>query len=643
MILEMTDCDKKFLQMEKVALLHCTDQCTHKSFVEFNHKGLQSKINKLQGTLSHELMTKTFTDLFEGVEDLQSLEFIQTQNKTKFNNPPVPMTKVPGNPCAGGFKVSGEAKCTISPGPQCYKLQERFLLIQAGIQDERDNLLDQIEMMKNFCEETKHTLETTIANDQDTLSNSQTKLAAATEKEATAGETARNTAAENSQLNQDLVKQMKTCSTNYIAFETEQCALKKIRGELYKMKGDGHSGFFQDCEVSKWSPEQCTKTCTRDNEAPGMQKLTRDVMTHPNGGTKCLPLSAMRSCNNQPCPVDCSLSTWSGWSKCSAQCGGGVTQRLREVKVAMKNGGKPCGETSETKACNNQACEKDCELTSWTKWSACSKDCDGGTAKRQKFVKTVAEGAGKCPDSWSLKRLEYKECNKKRCQKAVGAQTLTCDKKLDIVLLIDGSGSLGPKGWAAEIKAAQLLVDAFALSGNPQAQMSVILYSGPRTWGGVFRCFSKNTKTVDRAKICKVKTVTHFTSDLPKVKKLIAGLKWPKGTTLTSMALIAAKNELALGRKDAQSVVIAITDGRPLFKRATGVVSKLLRKAARLLWIPVTRFAPRKQIKRWATRRWQENVEFVRNFKKLDRPEVIDHIIADICPKENPEVEFGRR
>merc|ERR1719482_2432907 len=98
-------------------------------------------------------------------------------------------------------------------------------------------------------------LEDQISSDETDLSNAQTKLAAATEKEATAGETARQTAAENAQLNSDLVKQMKQCSGNYIAFETELCALKKIRGELYKMKGGGHSAFFQDCEVSKWDPE----------------------------------------------------------------------------------------------------------------------------------------------------------------------------------------------------------------------------------------------------------------------------------------------------------------------------------------------------------------------------------------------------
>merc|ERR1719401_961248 len=100
-----------------------------------------------------------------------------------------------------------------------------------------------------------------IANDAVTLSNAQTKLAAATEKEGTAGETARQTAMENEQLNKDLIKQMKVCSTNYIHFETEICALKKIRGELYKMKGANLPAFFQDCEVSKWNPEECSKFC----------------------------------------------------------------------------------------------------------------------------------------------------------------------------------------------------------------------------------------------------------------------------------------------------------------------------------------------------------------------------------------------
>jgi len=648
MILEMTDCEKKLIQMKSFALLHCKDRCTKKSFVQFNHKGLQDKIKKLQSKTANELMHDTFADLFEGLEGLEEsvalMQFGSKQtpiaNKTDFNNPPVPRTEVPINPCNDPFAGAPSdadkraAKCTIKKSPQCYKLQERFLLIQAGIQDERDELMESIAKMEQECEEIKTTLETQIQNDQDMLENAQTKLAQATEKEASAGETARQTNAEHEQLSLELSKQMKTCSGNYINFETELCALKKIRGELYKMKGGGHSAFFQDCEVSKWDPEECSKEC-----ATGEQKLTRKILTHPDGGAKCLPLEAMRSCNQQPCPVDCHLKIWSGWSKCSAECGGGVQQRLREVKRAMAHGGKPCGATSETKACNAQACEKDCELSSWTKWSACSKDCDGGTKKRQKFIKVEPLGSGECADEWSPKRLQYKACNMKRCKVPIEDKALPCNRSLDVMLLLDGSGSLGKEGWAEEIKAANLFVDAFTDSGK--AQMSVILFSGPRTWGGVEKCTGPQDGPVD-PEACGIKMVTHFTEDMKKVKNLINGLDWPQGSTLTSLALMTAKAELALGRKDSKAVMVVITDGRPLSFRNTELAAKAVRKAARLVWVPVTKFAPLKKIKSWATRRWQENVVLVKEKEDLGKAETVTHIVADICPKVNPKVEIGR-
>mmetsp|Transcript_75964 Transcript_75964/g.120013 ORF Transcript_75964/g.120013 Transcript_75964/m.120013 type:complete len:493 (+) Transcript_75964:640-2118(+) len=491
-------------------------------------------------------------------------------------------------------------------------------------------------MLEQYCEETKKTLETQIANDEAMLSNAQTKLAQATEKEADAGEEARQTDAENTQLNSDLKKQMKTCSANYIQFETEICALKKIRGELYKMKGSG-SAFFQDCEVSKWSPEECTKSCDG-----GEQKLTRSVLVQPDGtdgGAKCLPLLAMRSCNNQPCPVDCKLEAWTGWSKCSAPCGGGVKQRLREVKVAMKYGGHPCGTTSETVSCNGWACEKDCELTDWTAWSTCSKDCDGGTHKRQKFIRVEAEGQGKCPGEWSVKRLEYKECALHRCDVAQSTLPMACNTTLDVILLIDGSGSLGKTGWNAEIKAAKMFIGAFKEAGK--VEMAVILFSGPRTWSGVRKCVGKAV-TPTSLEDCGIKQVTHFTEDLNKVDQLVTALDWPQGSTLTSLALLTAKSEMTLGRGDIHTVVVVLTDGRPLSFRKTGEASRQIRKRARLLWVPITKFAPLQQVKAWATRRWQENVVVVKDFDALQTPEVITHIIADMCPSNEPKAQFER-
>jgi hypothetical protein len=506
------------------------------------------------------------------------------------------------------------------------------LLIQAGIQDENDELLEEISMLEQFCKETRDTLLKQIADDNEMLQNSETKLASATEKEATAAEVARTTATEHDKLDQDLVKQMKSCTGNYLNAENEICALKKIRGELYKLKGTAvGTGFFVDCEVSTWGPEECTHSCDG-----GEQKLSRSIMTHPNGGAKCLPLAALRSCNNEPCPVDCVLKEWSGWSKCTAACGGGVTQRLREVGRAMRYGGHPCGATSETKACANQACEKDCDLSDWTRWSTCSKECDGGTIKRSKYVAKEVEGAGHCPDEWSIKRLQYKACNMQRCP-----AKLSCNRTLDVILLLDGSGSLGKAGWDAEIVAGKLFISAFEPASG-KVNMAVILFSGPRTWGGVYACIGRGRASVS-LEFCGIKTVTHFTRDLTKVDQLVSGLTWPMGSTLTSLALMTAKAEMSLGRQDVHTMVVVITDGRPLSYRKTTMASRKIRKSARLVWVPVTRFAPLRWVKKWATRRWQENVVQVDDFKQLQTPDVITHVIADICPKEEPIMRFERQ
>jgi len=640
-ILKMTECKEELVQFEKLSLLHCQDPCTEKSFITFDHDGLKQKVSQLQSSLSHGLMQDTFKDLFEGIESLESIDSLDQSpfvNKTKFNNPRLPRTLVPSNPCtnpkAGApsrpDKAKGKGKCTIAKSPDCPRIQERFLLIQAGIKDEAENLLTEIASMEDRCKKSADTYESQIQDDHQRERQAEVDLADGTKMEADAGEAARQTARQNDQLKSDLEKQMKTCSTNYINFESELCALKKIRGELYKKLKGGYTAFFQDCVVSKWDPEECSKKC-----AGGEQKLTRNVMTHPNKGAKCLPLTALKKCNLDPCPVDCKLGAWNGYSKCSAQCGGGVQQRLRDVKVPAKSGGKPCDETSQTRSCNSQACEKDCELGRWTQWGHCSKDCDGGTQKRQKFIAEQAQGEGKWPGKWSSKRLQYKRCNMNRCGLAVGAQTLTCNEELDIVLLLDGSGSLRKNGWDAEIKAAKTFIDAFAGTGA-KANLAVILYSGPRTWGGVRKCFGKNKRSVDMANTCKIKSVTHFSHDMAKVKAEIGKLTWPKGSTLTSLALLSAYTELSLGRKDAKSVVVAITDGRPLSYRATGMASRLVRKKARLVWVPVTRNAPLWRIKQWATRRWQENVVEVKTFKDLEKPDIVTHVVANICPKGPP-------
>ena len=50
------------------------------------------------------------------------------------------------------------------------------------------------------------------------------------------------------------------------------------------------------------------------------------------------------------------------------------------------------------------------------------------------------------PSEWATDKKYIVNC---------GPKAMKCNKKLDVVFLLDGSGSLGAAGWKAEIKAAQ--------------------------------------------------------------------------------------------------------------------------------------------------------------------------------------------
>jgi len=309
----------------------------------------------------------------------------------------------------------------------------------------------------------------------------------------------------------------------------------------------------------------------------------------------------------------------------------------------MKNNGNPCGTTSESRACEGQACERDCTLKKWTAWSACSKVCDGGTQKRQRHVELKALGDGKCWGPWSKKRLEHKKCNMHRCVVKAKKKVMQCKAKLDVIMLLDGSASLGSKGWKAELEAADMFISAFNRKDKKKvkAKLAVILFSGPRTHKGVKPCVGSSGKPPGLKK-CGIDIVTHFTKDLDKVAKKVSELEWPKGSTLTSLALATAKDLFMNGRKNAEKVVVGFTDGRPYSYRKTWFAARDLRKSARLAWVAITKRAPLKFIKLISTRRWQENLVLATSYKKLMKAETVTHVIADICPPPPPMDFFAQ-
>merc|ERR1719409_1580372 len=80
MILKMTDCETKFLQMQKLALLRCKDECTKKSFVSFNHKDLQKQVSQLKSSVSTNLLQQSFADMFDKDAPLQTVQLMQVDS-----------------------------------------------------------------------------------------------------------------------------------------------------------------------------------------------------------------------------------------------------------------------------------------------------------------------------------------------------------------------------------------------------------------------------------------------------------------------------------------------------------------------------------------------------------------------------------
>jgi len=312
-----------------------------------------------------------------------------------------------------------------------------------------------------------------------------------------------------------------------------------------------------------------------------------------------------------------------------------MQNRVRDVKVPMKHKGEPCAETSESKQCNVAACSKDCELKQWTMWTRCSKDCDGGSSKRVRLINKPAEGSGKCAGQWDKERLEYQTCNVHSCD-VVKGWVLGCFEKRDLVLVIDRT----PSGGEESFKAMQKQAIKFA-AAQGDAIFSVISYTGPRTWKGVSKCTGESTGSVNTEKDCHVKTDQGFSANETETEKVINGLTYQPGSKLLSMALLAAKSALSLGRADVQTVVIVYMDGQPLSSRKTRLAARSLRKKARLHFVVINKFAPLKNIKKWVTRRWEENLVIAENAAVMESADTGTHVVANICPSSEPELEMA--
>jgi len=142
------------------------------------------------------------------------------------------------------------------------------------------------------------------------------------------------------------------------------------------------------------------------------------TQTPEHGGKECAPFTTREigACNNITCGPDCIDGTWTSWtewSDCSATCQTGYQTRTRQVASTPNDCGKPAaGVTVDVQECKAKAvCVKstDCELSEWSSWGQCQRDCFGVQEKTRQITQYAQGFYGKPCDNATLKVIQ--PCN----------------------------------------------------------------------------------------------------------------------------------------------------------------------------------------------------------------------------------------
>lgn len=243
-------------------------------------------------------------------------------------------------------------------------------------------------------------------------------------------------------------------------------------------------------------------------------------------------------------------------------------------------------------------------------------------------VDIPAKGRGYCPEALSPLRYKEIDCNMFACGLAPH-----CASTVDVIILLDGSGSLGQTGWDQSKETAKKLVEAYS-GGGGDVHLGVLLFSGPQYYSLVGPCM---TGQADMQNDCKMTWVQHLTGNLSGTTSLLDDMQWPQGSTFTSQALGLADSELlAYGRQNASKVIISITDGMPYSTRATTQESFRVRSdAARLVWVIVNDNGLTAMASVWASMPTRDNVIAVDGFDSLASQDNINNIVVRTCEEVN--------
>lgn len=547
-----------------------------------------------------------------------------------------------------GQGMGDEDECMKSCGPICVgtdcpcgTLHDKMSLMWGGYKDLVDALTMQMLQEEMVFEELKET------------SNLQISLlvAAKAKYSQLLSETRSNLAGDRQELmektkqslkvDREMAAYMHTCRTRVreIMYD-EMCAYKTIRNAMLENSKTCQAAKIQDCDMGPWTHGECSVSCddSCDNTGDprliftcgGWKTLTRDtVFLNDTCGIKCPVSSKALKCNQQKCPINCEMSEWSGWSKCSAECEGGVESQTRSILVKPKNGGVGCNTVEDTRSCNTQSCDRDCTLQAWTGWTPCTTGCGGGTQEAFRHVLIPTRGEGKCPLEFSAMRRKVQGCNKQNCN---GDEI--CIAKQDVVMGIDASGSFTPDSFKVLITFAKALLTRYEFKYRGENAVSLGLMQ-----------FGNGEIAADGKSVTPALNIQPLGTAKDVIMTSLTNLVHYKGFTNMAQAFGMAEAMFMKGmRRDASQGVLMITDGKPSFTYMTNeMVEQLDDKHIYRYFVVVNSDGPNsdtmKMIKKWASfplgrGPWESNLVDVPGIMMLeaDTSLWVQQSLTKFCP-----------
>jgi len=622
----------------------CQTQCGRKT-LKFEDKSTAAKYSKMLTPRAK----KSIDQILRSVESA-SVALVQqptTDNITTVAPPKTEVMGEDGKPCAmglasdtmtvcpGGMQVGASDLCMRSCGPDpvdCGLLHDKLSLMWGEYKDKVDELT--MEMMKNQVEfeELKMNLNSQI----------RVLVAAKARFQQLLAEARANLAADRVELKQKY-HQKKVLNTQYCDYMAmckkriqwimyqDMCAIKTVRNAVLENSTRCPADQIADCDLDSWTKHECSVSCddSCDPDQPfkcgGWAKMTRAVVIQPDDcGLKCPTQEKYLRCGQYPCPINCHMSEWSGWSGCTAECEGGLQSHTRAIMAKPKNGGTQCNTVEESRPCNTMSCDRDCRLQGWTSWTPCSVACGGGFQERFRHVLIPTRGEGKCPMEHSSYRYDRQECNIHTCN-----DDMICIAQQDLVIGLDGSGSVREDGFKILKAYAETLVKRYQTEyfGEAAMRIGVLLFGN-----GIIL---EDGKTVSPAR-----NLQKLTSDLSAVENAVSNAPFKKGFTNMAQAFSMAEDMFIKGaRKSAQQSVMLITDGKPSFAFMTNeMVEQLDDKGIMRYFVCVNEQGPNsdamKQMKMWASQPWETNMIHVQGLTLLEADNDLwaQRALTKFCP-----------